>query len=336
MTVMKRVLRSAYAVWVLGLCMLHAQQPATSSNRVNPKFVSDVMASVPPQSQTFPLYGNAVIPNSKPTPDEEKAGAWGSVEKVSRPSIQTFLPAKSKANGASVLIFPGGGYVDLSMASEGATVAQFFQDHGIAAFVVEYRLPSDSTMEDKSIGPLQDAQQAIRFVREHAKEWDLDPLRVGAIGFSAGGHLVSTLGTHFDKSYIANPDQVSLRPDFMILVYPVISMDMRITHIGSRNALLGTNPTEEQVRLFSNELQVTRATPPTLILQAADDMLVDVDNSIVFFEALRHANVPVEMTIFQKGEHGFFLIPRDRWESIIERWMESNGWANENAPAIAK
>ena len=222
---MKRVLRPAYAIWLIGFCMLHAQQPGDSSNRVNPKFIADVMASIPPQSQTFPLYGNDAIPNSRPAPDEEKAGAWGSIEKVSRPTTQVFLAAKSKANGASVLVFPGGGYVGLSMASEGATVAQFFQDHGIAAFVVKYRLPSDSTMEDKSIGPIQDAQQAIRFVREHAKEWNLDPSRVGAIGFSAGGHLVSTLGTHFDKSYGPNPDQMNLRPDFMILVYPVISMD---------------------------------------------------------------------------------------------------------------
>jgi len=143
--------------------------------------------------------------------------------------------------------------------------------------------------------------------------------------------LVSTLGTHFDKSYGPNPDQMNLRPDFMILVYPVISMDPKIAHMGSRKALLGANPTEEQVRLFSNELQVTKATPPTLILQAADDMLVDVDNSIAFFEALRHANVPVEMTIFEKGEHGFFLLPRDRWESTIEEWIERNGWPNKKS-----
>jgi acetyl esterase/lipase len=217
------------------------------------------------------------------------------------------------------------------MGLEGATVAQFFQDHGIAAFVVKYRLPSDSTMEDKTIGPLQDAQQAIRFVRQRAKEWHLDPYRVGVIGFSAGGHLASTLGTHFDKPYVANPDAVNLRPDFMILVYPVISMDPKIAHMGSRVALLGPIPTQEQVRLFSNELQVTKATPPTLILQAADDMLVDVDNSIVFFEALRHQNVPVDMTIFERGEHGFFLLPRDRWESIIQNWLETNGWLTKRS-----
>jgi acetyl esterase/lipase len=209
---------------------------------------------------------------------------------------------------------------------EGEEVAKNLQDHGLAAFVVKYRLPSDGIMEDKSVGPLEDAQQAIRVVREHAAEWSIDPHKIGVIGFSAGGHLASTLGTHFEKSYIANPDKVSLRPDFMILVYPVISMDPKIAHMGSRIALLGEHPTDERVRLFSNETQVTEKTPPTLILQAADDHLVDVDNSIVFFETLRHHDVPVDMTIFQKGDHGLFLLPRDQWQAVIFRWLEQHGW----------
>src|ERR1019366_3895304 len=170
-----------------------------------------------------------------------------------------------------------------------------------------YRLPSDQTMEDKSIGPLQDAQRAIRLVREHAAEWSIDPHKIGVIGFSAGGHLASTLGTHFEKAYIANPDQISLRPDFMILVYPVISMDSKIAHMGSRIALLGKEPSDEQVQLFSNELKVTKDTPPTLLIHSADDHLVDVDNSIRFFEALRHAGVQVDMTILDKGEHALIL-----------------------------
>jgi acetyl esterase/lipase len=202
----------------------------------------------------------------------------------------------------------------------------FFVDHGIAAFVVKYRLPSDQTMVDKSIGPLQDAQQAIRFVRQHAREWNVDPSRIGAVGYSAGGHVASTLATHFNKAYIDNPDQVSLRPDFLILVYPVISMDARITHMDSRKALLGTNPSDDLVRMFSNELQVSADTPPTLLLHAGDDKLVDVDNSILFYEALRHAGVPVEARLFEKGQHGFFLMPRDRWQSAIFDWLQTNGW----------
>ncbi len=278
----------------------------------------------PPRMQSFPLYGDGAIPNSKPGPDEESVG--GFIRKVSRPQIQVYLPAKSRANGASVLVFPGGSYAGLSFDYEGTQQAQFFVDHGIAAFVVKYRIPSDQIMENKSIGPLQDAQQAMRFVRLHATEWNLDAGRIGAIGFSAGGHLASTLATHFSKAYVDNPGQISLRPDFLIVVYPVISMDAKITHMDSRKALLGPDPSEDQVHLFSNELQVTKDTPPTLILHAADDRLVDVDNSVVFFEALRRAGVPVEARLFQKGQHGFFMMPRDRWQAAIVEWLTSNGW----------
>jgi acetyl esterase/lipase len=138
--------------------------------------------------------------------------------------------------------------------------------------------------------------------------------------------VASTLATHFDKAYIDNPEKISLRPDFLIVVYPVISMDAKITHLDSRQALLGPNPTEDEVRLFSNELQVTKEVPPTLILHAADDRLVDVDNSVVFFEALRKAGVPVETRLFEKGQHGFFLMPRDTWQAVITEWLTSGGW----------
>jgi acetyl esterase/lipase len=285
----------------------------------------------PPKMHSVPLYGDAAIPNSKPGPDEESStdGSW--IRKVSRPVIQVYLPAKAKATGAGVVIFPGGSYAGLSFDYEGTQQARFFIDHGIAAFVVKYRIPSDQTMIDKSLGPLQDAQQALRFARQHAAGWNLDPKRIGAIGFSAGGHLASSLATHFDKAYVDNPDRVDLRPDFLVLVYPVISMDPKITHMDSRKSLLGTDPSESQIRLFSNELHVTKDTPPTLILHAADDRLVDVDNSIVFFEALRHAGVPVETRLFQKGQHGFFLMPRDRWQSSIMDWLTSSGWLSPRA-----
>jgi acetyl esterase/lipase len=245
---------------------------------------------------------------------------------VSRPAIQVYLPARSRATGASVVVFPGGGYAGLTFDFEGTQQARYFIDHGVAAFVVKYRIPDDRTMVDKSRGPLQDAQQAMRFARQHAAEWDLDPRRMGAIGFSAGGHLASTLATHFGESYVDNPDHVDLRPDFLVLVYPVISMDAKITHLDSRKALLGDAPSEPQIRFFSSELHVTPDTPPTLILHAADDRLVDVDNSVAFFEALRHAGVPVEARLFQKGQHGFFLMPRDRWQTPIIDWLTANGW----------
>jgi len=322
-------MKLASAVLVLGLAGFvpaasgqnAAPTPATPQKTAAPPGMGDFS---PPKMQSFPLYGDGAIPNSKPGPDEETDG--GFIRKVSRPQIQVYLPAKIKANGASVVIFPGGSYAGLTFDYEGTQQAQFFVDHGIAAFVVKYRLPSDQTMVDKSIGPLQDAQQAMRFVRLHAKEWNLDAARIGAIGFSAGGHLASTLATHFSKAYVDNPGDISLRPDFLIVVYPVISMDAKITHMDSRKALLGPDPSEEQVRLFSNELQVTKDTPPTLILHAADDRLVDVDNSVVFFEALRRAGVPVEALFFQKGQHGFFLMPRDQWQEPILQWLTSNGW----------
>jgi acetyl esterase/lipase len=283
-------------------------------------------ANFPQKMRSFPLYGDAAIPNSKAVPDEEDSsnGSW--IKKVSRPLIQIYLPAKARATGAGVVIFPGGGYAGLTFDFEGTQQANYFIDHGIAAFVVKYRIPSDLTMVDKSMGPLQDAQQAMRFVRQHAEEWNVDPRRIGAIGFSAGGHLASTLATHFDKSYVDNPDQVDLRPSFLVLVYPVISMDAKITHMDSRKALLGTSPSDSQIRFFSNDLNVTKDAPPTLILHAADDRLVDVDNSIVFFEALRHAGVPVEARLFEKGEHGFYLMPRDRWQGAIRDWITSSGW----------
>jgi acetyl esterase/lipase len=287
---------------------------------------ADMGRFFPPPMQSFPLYGDASIPNSKPTADEEAGADRGFVRNVTRPQIQVYLPAQSKANGASLVIFPGGGYAGLTFDYEGTQQAKFFVDHGYAAFVVKYRLPSDRTMENKSIGPLQDAQQALRFIRLHAKDWGLDATRIGAIGFSAGGHLASTLATHFDKAYVDNPEKISLRPDFLIVVYPVISMDAKITHLDSRKALLGPNPTEDEVRLFSNELQVTKDVPPTLILHAADDRLVDVDNSVVFFEALRKAGVPVETRLFEKGQHGFFLLPRDTWQAVITEWLTSSGW----------
>lgn len=148
-------------------------------------------------------------------------------------------------------------------------------------------------------------------------------------GVLAGGHLAATVGTHFAKSYISNNGDVNLRPDFLVLVYPVISMKTGLTHAGSHDALLGTNPPESQVELFSNEMQVTGQTPPTLLLHASNDLLVDVDNSVAFYEALHHHLVPAQMILFTTGNHGFFEIPTDEWHGAVWAWLKKNGWMKD-------
>ena len=174
---------------------------------------------------------------------------------------------------------------------------------------------------------MQDAQQAIKTVREHASEWDLDTARIGIMGFSAGGHLASTAGTHFGKSYIPNDEKTSLRPDFMILVYPVISMTDELTHNGSRENLLGKTPLPEQIQLFSNEMHVSPDTPPTWLTHTGDDKVVTVENSIRFYEELIRNKVPAEMHLYPKGNHGFVLsLPVDEWMQPMFEWMKKSGF----------
>jgi acetyl esterase/lipase len=240
------------------------------------------------------------------------------------PALYVYLPKRRRATGAAVLIFPGGGYGALVFKKEGTLIAKAFARRGIAAFIVKYRLPSDSIMQDKRLGPLQDAQTAIRIVRSRAAEWNIDAHKIGVIGFSAGGHLASTLGTHFTKAYIPNPDTISLRPDFMILIYPVISMQDSLTHGGSRQNLLGDHPSITDKVLFSNEEQVTDQTPPTYLTQTEDDKIVSVGNSLIFYEALRRHGIPVEMHLYPEGDHGFVLkLPIAEWLTPIITWMKA-------------
>jgi acetyl esterase/lipase len=271
------------------------------------------------------LYPGA-IPNSKevlnkPTPANSRPGI---ISNVIIPELEIYLPEKEKSTGAAIVICPGGSYKVLSYQGEGIRTAQEFAKNGVTAFVLKYRLPDDAIMIDKKIGPLQDAQQAIKMVRENAFKWGIDIKRVGIMGFSAGGHLASTEATHFDKVLIENPNNTNLRPDFLILVYPVISMQDNLTHRDSRTNLLGPDPSKEIIDLFSNELQVSENTPPTYITHAGDDKLVDVDNSVTFFEALRHHNVPVELHIYPKGGHGFVLSQKyEEWMMPLFKWLRS-------------
>lgn len=281
--------------------------------------------------KVIPLYDGA-IPNSKPTADEEKT-EYGKdsilrISKVSRPTLTIYQPPKSIATDAAVIICPGGGYSILAASHEGYDVAKRFNEMGITAFVLKYRLPSDETMPNKEIGPLQDAQRAIQVVRQNAKKWNINPHHVGIMGFSAGGHLASTAGTHFQKAYIDNPKKTSLRPDFMILVYPVISFSDSVGHMGSRTQLLGKNPSPEKIKEYSNELQVTAQTPPAFLVHAKDDP-VKVQNSLLFADALKAHGVPVDMYLYEKGGHGYGMCNKTskvQWMDLVQQWMKQMGF----------
>lgn len=240
---------------------------------------------------------------------------------ASNASLTVHRPAREKANGAAVVICPGGGYGGLVVGPEGHGIAQWLNQHGIAGIVLEYRLPSG-----RPFVPLLDAQRALRTVRARAKEWNVDPSRIGIIGFSAGGHLASTAGTHFDGGdpNAADPiDRVSCRPDFMILVYPVITMNEK-THGGSRANLLGRDPKSELLTLFSNEKQVTAQTPPAFLAHALNDTAVTPENSRAFYEALQSRQVAAEYLELPSGGHGLngYQGPMwDAWQSKSLEWL---------------
>ena len=254
-------------------------------------------------------------------------GAVGDEEK-DKPSITVYLPVADKANGAGVVVCPGGGYGALAVDHEGKQVADWLNANGVAAFVLRYRIAP----RYKHPAPLEDAQRAIRTVRARASEWKVDPNRLGILGFSAGGHLTSTAATHFDRGNkdAADPiDRVSCRPDFAVLVYPVISFTTDYTHKGSRKNLLGENPDEKLVESLSNELQVTAETPPTFLVHTNEDSGVPPENSVLFYLALRKAKVPAEMHIYEKGRHGLGLGPNDpafsTWPQHCITWLRGRG-----------
>ncbi len=229
---------------------------------------------------------------------------------VQHPDIAVFLPSERNATGEAVVICPGGGYRILAYDWEGSDIARWFSSRGIAAAVVKYRLPVSKSNVEPHKTPLMDAKRAFRMVRYHAGSWNIDPGRIGIMGFSAGGHLASTLSTHFDQGDPDSADPIermSCRPDFSILVYPVISFTEEFSHSGSRAALLGENPDPEMVRYYSNELQVTEDTPPAILIHSGDDKGVPVQNSIAYYQALLNKGVPAEMHIYPYGKHGYSL-----------------------------
>ena len=260
----------------------------------------------------------------------EKTDSDGYVSHVTAPELIPFFPEKGTANGTAVIICPGGGYQVIVSPEEGEDIARAFNKAGITSFVLKYRLPNDTVMIDKSIGPIQDAQMAILLLRKRASEWGIDPDKIGIVGLSAGGHLASTAGTHFNKAFIENKENISLRPDFMILIYPVISFSPIQKTLTMEN-LLGVGATESKKEYFSNEKHVTALTPPTFLIHAADDYRILAQHSLLFHEALLRMKVKTELHIFQNGGHGFGLEnpkSKNKWFDWCENWLAENGFVS--------
>ena len=290
-----------------------------------------VMLNTFAQYDIIPLW-NGDIPNSQKSDEQELVESTDSkrIYTVQTPTLEVYLPTKRNATGQAVIICPGGGYHYLTYDFEGTDIAKWFNSKGITAFVLKYRLPGSKSIKVSYQAPLQDAQRAIRIVRSQAKKWHVNPNKIGVIGFSAGGHLASTLGTQFDKPNTFKEtaiDTISARPDFMALIYPVVTMKMDYTHKGSRTNLLGDNPSEDLVNKYSNELQVTKNTPPTFIVHAEDDNSVPVENSLQLYKALKDKGIKTEMHLYPYGGHGFGSAlgkgRLEKWPDRLYDWLQS-------------
>jgi len=295
-----------------------------------------ILASMSPialqaQDTIMPLWPEDKIPNRIETDEKEIRITEDilRISKVQQPSIEVYLPAKKNATGEAVLIFPGGGYGILAYDWEGTDIAKFLNGKGIAGIVVKYRLPSSTSQTNKHNVPLIDAQRAIRLVRNNALRFHLDTKKIGILGFSAGGHLASTLGTQFNREVykaIDEVDAISARPDFMALGYPVITFGDG-THSGSKKNLIGENPSQEMVNIFSNEKNVTAQTPATFLFHASDDKGVLVENSLLFYRALNDKGVSASLFVYPKGGHGFSLALKDPflkgWSDQMVQWIRN-------------
>ncbi|NVK54402.1 MAG: alpha/beta hydrolase [Alteromonadaceae bacterium] len=240
---------------------------------------------------------------------------------VNKPSLTAYLPENKAGVKTAVVICPGGGYFGLSAIKEGKEVAERFAENGIAAFVLQYRMPNPDMMTPTHTGPLQDLQQALAVVKARAESWKINPEHIGVMGFSAGGHLAATAATHYQTPVLSTLKAQQVAPDFQILVYPVISMQAAITHQGSRNFLLGDPASPALVDSFSNEKQVTGATPPAYIVHANDDDVVVVENALNYYNALRDNDVAVQMLLLQEGGHGFGMRHSVDWFNGVLQWL---------------
>lgn len=274
------------------------------------------------QDKILKVWPNGA-PNHNGMDDPEEKYDGVRVRNVSEAEMYVYLPKKEKNTGAAVVICPGGGYRIEAMDHEGYDIAKWLQSKGIAGIVLKYRLPYGHHEI-----PSGDARQTMRIVRMNAKDWGIDSGKIGIAGSSAGGHLASTVGTVFDtgiKESSCPIEQVSCRPDFMLLLYPVISFNEEFGHMGSRKNLIGESNNWKLAKKYSNELNVTAETPPTFLVLADDDKSVVPRNSIEFYSALKKNNVPAEIHIFQKGGHGFGItkknLPADQWPELFYQWL---------------
>lgn len=299
--------------------------------------------ALPAQDMVLPLFPEGIpcASENEIHVKENNNGSQRRISQVQNPEIAVYLPAKSLANGTGVVICPGGGYTLLAWDWEGSWMAKWFNEMGVAAFVLKSRLPRWESEECKDKVALMDAQRAMRLVRSKATEWRLDPERIGIMGFSAGGHLASTASTHFDggdaQASLA-VDRFSSRPDFSILMYPVVSMDTTIAHMGSRRNLIGTNPSAEMEEYYSNEKQITAETPPALLIHADNDRSVIPENSVAYYLGLRKHGVPAALHIFESGGHGFsFAEGRgdvEGWPSVAKDWLRGRGLLKKRLKAL--
>lgn len=277
---------------------------------------------------TKPLYEGA-IPNYISGPNLQKGEVSGGMLRISNVTepTYTFYEAKGgKSSKPCVVVCPGGGYRILASTHEGTDIAKKLNELGIHALVLYYRIPDSTRQVDRRIAPLQDAQQAIRLVRKNANKWGVDVGKVGIMGFSAGGHLAASAATHFNQDYTGINDYINLRPDFQILLYPVISM-RPFGHAGSTVNLIGKKPSEENLHLFSNEEQITDYTPKAFIVHAADDKAVPIKNSLIYVENLSAKDVPADLHVYAKGGHGFGLnnkTTNELWFDRLAEWFKTN------------
>jgi acetyl esterase/lipase len=284
------------------------------------------------QSTQVLLWPEGQVPLYLPSDVEEKHVTTDGILRISGvtvPSMSVYLPPADRATGAAVLICPGGGYTILAASHEGSELAEWFVARGIAAFVLKYRLPNDKAMQTPHKVPLMDAMQAMKLIRQNAASYRIDPSKIGVMGFSAGGHLASTLSTHY---HLADPQAAEAsKPNFAILLYPVITFASQYAHGGSRDKLLGKEKENSDLIIYySNEYQVSEKTPPTLLVHAGDDKAVPVENSMDYYLALKRHNVEAELHVYPKGGHGFSMRTAgkgsvEQWPSAMEMWLKSRG-----------